>query len=369
MRGAFGSRTAGHLARVSDVPDSGSWPAAITVVCRLALVGLVLVLVVLSYYPFTWDPPRTVRNEVTRSTAGFLRFGAMNDARSPGTPAWLPDVAASGTIEIQLEAAPLAARQDASIMMLASDSWHTDFAIGQDGSDLALWLRRPDSNINGDPPFVVSGVLQPHRWNSITVIVRRGELRIDVAGRTRLTAHLPADFARVWGQGRIALGDEVHGGGPWQGQIRLARVVTPDHAVDYIRPGKLAIPASFLYLPDHIEPFPPMGRQQWLYAALDLVSFIPLGFLIVLAARRPMRIVSATLLATVFAVALGAGKFLFYGRHAAAINLAAQMAGGLLGAFLAAWLARVWLPARRNDRRPEKASSPGTVLWVLIGRS
>jgi hypothetical protein len=326
------------------------------------MLGLVLVLIALAYYPFTWDPPRTVRNQVTRSAAGFLRFGEMNDARSPGTPAWLPNVTASGTIEIQLEADPQSARQDASIMMLASDSWHTDFAIGQDGSDLALWLRRPGSNINGDPAFVVPGALQAHRWNSVSVIVRRGDLRIDVAGRTRLTARLPADFARVWGQGRIALGDEVHGGGPWQGQIRLARVSTPDRAVDYVRPGRLAIPPTFLYLPDHVEPFPPMGRQQWLYAALDLVSFIPLGFLVVLAARRPMRIVPATLLVTVFAVALGAGKFLFYGRHTAAINLLAQMAGGLLGAFLAARLARGRRPGRQGKRRLDKASSPGTVL-------
>jgi hypothetical protein len=362
MRGGPGSRTAGNPARVSDAPDSASWPAAITIACRLALVALVLVLVALAYYPFTWNPPRTVRNQVTRSAADVLRFGEMNNARSPGTPAWLPDVAASGTIEIQLEADPRSAGQDASIMMLASDSWDTDFAIGQDGSDLALWLRRPGSNINGDPAFVVPGVLQPHQWNSVSVIVRRGDLRIDVAGRTRLTARLPADFAQVWGPGQIALGDEVHGGGPWQGQIRLARVSTQRHAVDYVRPGRLAIPSSFLYLPDHVEPFPPMGPQQWLYAALDLVSFIPLGFLVVLAARRPMRIVPATLLATVFALALGAGKFLFYGRHTAAINIIGQMAGGLLGALIAAWLAHARRTSRPNEHRPDKASSAGTVL-------
>ncbi len=348
MRNGSGLRAAGHLARVNAVRDSGSGsgPTAITAVCRLALLGLVLVLVVLSYYPFTWDPPRTVRNQVTRSAAGFLRFGEMNDARSPGAPAWLPAVTVSGTIEIQLEADPQSAGENASIMMLASDSWHTDFAIAQDHSDLAVWLRRPGSNINGDPAFVVPGALQPHQWNSVSVIVRRGDLRINVAGRTRLTARLPADFARTWGPGRIALGDEVHGGGPWQGQIRLAWVSTPDHAVDYVRPGELAIPSSFLYFPDHVEPFPPMGRQQWLYAALDMLSFIPFGFLVVLAARRPMRVAPATLLATVFAVALSAGKFLFYGRHTAAINIAGQMAGGLFGAFLAARLTR----ARRSSR-------------------
>jgi hypothetical protein len=99
-------------------------------------------------------------------------------------------------------------------MMLAGDFWHTDFAIGQDHSNLQLCLRRPGSDLNGDPPFI-SGVLRTQRWNSVEVILQRGDFRMDVYGRTRLTAHLPAGFPRVWSQGQIALGDEVQGGGPW----------------------------------------------------------------------------------------------------------------------------------------------------------
>ena len=63
--------------------------AVATAVCRVALLGMVLVLIVIAYFPFAWDPPRTVRNEVTRSADGSLRFGEMNNARTPGTPAWL----------------------------------------------------------------------------------------------------------------------------------------------------------------------------------------------------------------------------------------------------------------------------------------
>ena len=46
--------------------------------------------------------------------------------------------------------------------------------------------------------------------------------------------------------------------------------------------GTLSMPARFLYFPDHIEPFPPLGRLAWLTALLDMLSFIPLGFLVVL---------------------------------------------------------------------------------------
>jgi hypothetical protein len=308
---------------------------------------MVLVLIVIAYFPFAWSPPRTVRNQVTRSTDGSLWFGEMNYARTSETPAWLQDVRTSGVIQIQLKANPQSLRQKAAIMMLASDYWDTDFAIGQDHSDLLVWLRRPGSDANGDPPFTIGGVFHPQRWTSVDLILRRGYLRIDVGGRARLTEHLPADSLGVWGQGQIALGDEVHGGGPWQGQVRLAQVRAPGHVVDYVRPGALSIPARYLYLPDRIEPFPP-SRDQLLTAFLDMLSFIPLGFLIVLARRPPMRPIPATLLAAALAVALAAGKFLFHGRHTAVLTVVMEAVGGLLGALLAWRLAH----ARRSTAAP-----------------
>jgi hypothetical protein len=315
--------------------------ALTTAVCRVALLGIVLVLIVIAYFPFAWSPPRTVRNQVARNAEGSLRFGQMNYARTSGTPAWLNDVRTSGMIQIQLVASPQSLWQDASIMMLASDYWDTDFAIGQDHSDLVVWLRRPGSNANGDPPFVIRGVLQPQRWTSVDLRLLRGDLRINVGARTRLTEHLPADSLQAWGQGQIVLGDEVHGGGPWQGQVRLAQVRTPGHAVDYVRPGALSIPASYLYLPDHIESFPPKDLKSWLTVFLHMLTFIPVGFLIVLARRPPVRPVPATLLAAALALALAAGKFLFYGRHAAMADIVAESAGGLLGAVLAWQLTHV----------------------------
>jgi len=306
--------------------------AVTTAVCRVTLLGIVLVLIVIAYFPFAWSP---APNQVTRTAEGSLRFGQLNYARTSGTPAWLNEVRTSGRIRIQLEANPQALRQNASMMMLASDYRDTDFAIGQDHSDLVVWLRRPGSDPDGDPPFVIRGVLQPQRWTSVYLVVLRGDLRIDVGGRTRLTEHLPADSLQAWGQGQIALGDEVRGGGPWQGQIRLARVRCPGYAVDYVRPGALSIPVSYLYIPNHIEPFPPKDPKTWLTIFLHMLSFIPVGFLIVFIRRPPVRPVPATLLAAALAVVLEAGKFLFYGRHAAVADIVAESAGGLLGAALA----------------------------------
>lgn len=332
---------------------------ATTTVCRAALLGMVLLLIVTAYYPFNWDPPRTVRNDVTRALDGSLRFGDMNDARTPGTPSWLPAVRTSGMVQVQLEFEPRSLREHASIMMLASDFWNTDFAIGQDHSNLLVWLRRPGSDSNGDPPFVIGRAVQLRRWNHVGVVVQRNHVSVYVDGRTRLTERLPPDSPGVWGPGQIALGGEVHGGGPWQGSIRHAEVRTSGQVIDYVRPGALSIPGSYLYLPDHIDPFAPTDMEDWLHALLHLLSFIPVGFLIVLARKPPVRPVPATLIAAALAVALAAGKFLFYARHTSAADIITQAAGALLGALLAWRLARA--DAARSDHAPEAAPGRGPI--------
>ena len=311
------------------------------VVPLVGLLGLVLLLAISAYFPFNWDPPRIVRNDVTRTAGGSLRFGDMNAARTAGTPAWLQGVRQTGAVQIRLVADPGGpAGQSASIMMLASDFLHTDFAIGQDHANLDVWLRRPGSDPNGGPPFVVGAVFRPRHRTIVQVTLKAGELRIDVGGRPRLTRRLPPDSTGTWRRARIALGDEVHGGGPWQGEIRHAEVRAAGHAVDYVRPGALSIPVHYLYLPDHIAPFPPPSLREWLILLLHFLTFIPVGFLIASARRPPVRPVPAMLLATGIALVLAAGKFLFHARHAAVADIVVQGSGALLGAFLASRLAR-----------------------------
>ena len=91
-----------------------------------------------------------------------------------------------------------------------------------------------------------------------------------------------------------------------------------------------------------------------------MLLFIPVGFLIVFVRRPPVRRVPATLLAAALAVTLAAGKFLFYGRHAAVADIVAESAGGLLGAVLAWKAARTarqnaWGAERELDGRREAA--------------
>jgi hypothetical protein len=313
--------------------------------CRVLLAAVVVVLVVGAYYPFGWNPPRTVTNQVTRIAGGALRFGTMNRARTPGTPDWLAAAQRSGDLGIQLEAEPAALHQRAPVMMLASDTWHVDFAIVQADSRLAVWVLRPGSHTTGRPSFAFPRILRPHQWFSVNVQLSGDDVRIAVDGGTPLVRQVPGGVVRTWRPGQVSLGDSTHGGWAWQGDIRLAAVHTGDGTVNYVSPGALSIPRTFFYLPDHIEPFPPTDISQWSLALVDLVTFIPAGFLIVWSRRRPVHPVPATLIAAALAVLLAAGKFLFYERHTSVANVLGQVIGGLLGALLAWRLARAGRPA------------------------
>jgi hypothetical protein len=78
-------------------------------------------------------------------------------------------------------------------------------------------------------------------------------------------------------------------------------------AVLVIQPG-LALPAVS-------NLFPPGSGLGQLYLFLEVLSFIPVGFLIVWARRPPVRPIPATLLATALAVVLAAEKLLFAARR------------------------------------------------------
>jgi hypothetical protein len=98
-----------------------------------------------------------------------------------------------------------------------------------------------------------------------------------------------------------------------------------------------------------------------------MLSFIPLGFLIVLPGRPPVRLIPATLLAAAVAVLLGAGKFLFHARHTSVVNIVMQVAGGLLGALLASRLAH----AKHSTAWPRAAgysTRPGTYRRKALQR-
>lgn len=299
-------------------------------------------LAIIAYFPFNWDPPHIVRNDVTRTSQGTLRFGERNFARSNGSPEWLGAAQQAGQLTIDLEAMPDFPQRNepASIMMLAQDFWNTSFAMGQDDANLMLWLKRPGSTDNGDPPFTIPDVFRPGHWSRVQVEIVDARLRVIVDGKVRLDESLPPGTLSSWRGGRVVLGDEVHGGKGWDGEIRRAEVTTAGTTIDYVRPGALRLPSSYLYLPDHIAPFPPPTAGEWVALGFHLLSFIVVGLLLMWIRRPAVGVLSAVVVAFGIAVLLAVGKFFFYGRHTSAADVVVQVLGALFGAVLGRWLLR-----------------------------
>jgi VanZ family protein len=321
----------------------------------LVLAGMLVLAVFEAYWPFHWDPPGTVTNEVRRTAGGALTFGDRNAARTAGTPPWVATVRRTGRVDIELVARPAYPQHypDTSIMMLASNSWNTDFALGQDGEDLLLWLRRTGTDTDGDPAYFVANAFPRGRWADVRVTVRDDRLRVTVDGATRLRERIRPGSLSAWGPGLMVLGDEVHGGRPWQGEIRKAVVRTDAGTVDYTRPGALQTPRRYFYLPDHVSPFPPFNRTEWFALVVHLVSFVPVGILLVWIRRRRTRRSTEVLVAVAIALGIAAvlagGKLLFSERHLAVADLVVQAAGAFVGAYAATW----W---RARRKRPPTGS-------------
>lgn len=118
----------------------------------------------------------------------------------------------------------------------------------------------------------------------------------------------------------------------------------------------LETPRRYFYLPDHVSPFPPFSPTEWLQLALHLVSFVPVGFLLVWGRRRSTRrstdVLVAGAVALGLALVLAAGKLLFSERHLAVSDLVVQTVGAVAGAYAAArWCAARSSSADRSRRR------------------
>jgi VanZ family protein len=245
--------------------------------------------------------------------------------------------------------------------MLARDYWHTSFAIEQDDTNLVLWLKRSGSTDNGDPPFTVADVFRRNHWSRVGVRIAGMRLAVIVDGKVRLNEDLPSNPLSSWHNGRIALGNEVHGGNGWSGEIRRAEVTTVGNSIDYVRSEALRLPRSYFYLPDHITPFPPPTTGEWFILVLHLLSFIVVGFLIMWTRRPPLGVPIATITAFGLAVVLAVGKFFFDGRHTSIADLVVQSLGGLIGAMLARWALRDAEQRRSGSRDdPDSLADPVT---------
>jgi hypothetical protein len=321
---------------------------------RTALVAALLLIpvyLVAGYLPFHLKtaPYNQRHNGAVVLPDGAIDFGTPGMAYTPAPPAWLQDVIATSRfgVSLQIRSADPAQHGPARIFTLSSDWNHRNVTIGQYGPHLVVTIRRPFSSENGTPPHSVLNVFASPEWHQVDVRVTPEFIEILVDGESPVVAAMPEPPLQHWNPTyRIALGNELTGNQPWLGTIRKAVVHTPAGITDYLAPGTLSIPERFTYMndpPAKLIPFVGLQRS-WATArdwTINLLGFVPFGWLVA-AWRRPRPgILLATLWAAGISMTIEAGQlWIFAGRTPSTEDVIMNTLGAALGAWFAVRLPR-----------------------------
>lgn len=306
---------------------------------KLLLLLALAINLVAATAPFRLDPPRIAQNQIETRADGALVFHGSSMARTASPPGLLADAAATDMLSVDLSVTPASADQSgpARILAISQDYTSQNLMIGQEGDSLVIRLRRPGSGEDGEPAFAVPGTFQSGRASDISLRITPGNLRVDANGRTAIAQPLPERALQDWDSAfNLALGNEIIGRRAWSGVIDRAVIATPAHREDLLEPGRLDHPAQWWEVPHRLsilfETDLPLGA---FVALLHFAAFAPIGYSLrrLNGSHRTWLWIALVLL--LLAAGIEGAKILIEDRHPSILNLAANLAGGLAGAFAA----------------------------------
>ena len=313
------------------------------------------------FHPLRWGFPRKVDNGAELPAQGGIRFPTPGIVRSVGPPDWVAAAMRSQRLELRLRVRPFSADQTgpARIFTLSADPYLRNLTIGQEGENLILRLRTPDTDRNGtradDGPFAeLPGVFRtPAAWVEIHLAIEPGRLRFSAAAPgsdhpVGLETALPAQPFRDWDPSyQLALGGELTNERSWLGEIGQALVRTDGTAIDYAAPdgrGTLeASPARFWYAHQFftLVPFSDFNLHD---AVVNVIGYVPLGLLFGVWGwlwggprrgwRRPLALVLAV---AAVSASLELLQFAIPVRHPSTTDLVLNTLGGGIGVLLVEW--------------------------------
>ena len=306
-------------------------------------------------YPFEWAPPRTLNGAAYR--AGGLEFFDMGIARSTVAPPWLTDAIKANKLEIELTVDAASARQGgpARILTLSRDINCRNLTIGQEGRDLVIRLRTPNTDDNGMPPITISDVFGQSGWVTIRMDIGSERLTIWIDDVLTLDQPLPPAPLKRWDASyQLVLGNELTGDRAWLGKIARAVVAVGSTSIDYAAPGALEVPQPYWFFHRRFN-FVPLVQTSWGDCLNNVLLFLPMGIILGLAAWRDRRWHSAKLLLLISSLStvIEALQLCVPGRYPSLNDILFNTMGGILGLALARWLARQ--PALRESKRNRSA--------------
>lgn len=302
---------------------------------------ITLLYLAIGFYPYKWVfKADRFNNELIELSAEGYKFKGPGIAYSNMPPEWVKTAIDSSPLEIDLEIRAARKRQfgPARIFTLSENPYLRNLTIAQEGEDLVVRMRNPETDLNGIPPYVVKGIFSSSAWHRIKLSIARSTLTIH-ADESTLYINLPEKPLSHWDLTcKLALGNELTFDRPWLGSIRRATVRTGEDSIDYTFPGLLNAP--------DIYEIPRKSRPviQTLLAGsaigdvsdylINLFGFIPYGFVIFyLNSRRSWKFATS--------ICLGLSLIIEFGQLIAVtdrvpslVDLTLNTIGGMFGAWM-----------------------------------
>lgn len=235
----------------------------------------------------------------------------------------------------------------APLLTFSRNRYHRNLAIGQEGRDLVLRLRMPETQAKGGT-FRVPAVFPAADAIDVGVLVEPRRLVVTIDGEQRLERSLPARPWLTWDLSyRVALGNEVDGNRPWLGELHRAVVRAGDLHTDLAAPGVLERPERYWYAWTTPQLVPFRDASTW-DLLRNVVGYLPLGLLLGARRRatagraRPAPWVAVLLVS----LTLELLQFFVKVRCPSTGDLLLNLAGGAVGAWWGSLLMLEWMARR-----------------------
>jgi hypothetical protein len=304
----------------------------------LLVAGILATYPVVGFYPFAWESP-IVHNEAERTAEGWLVFAGPGLASAPAEPDWAAQITDASPLEAHLRVLTASTEQHgpARLFTVSLNPWLRNLTLGQQGADLVLRVRTPQTDLNAMPESFARGIFTRTQWLDLSLRLSPDEVSVWVGGELALRQPLPPGTLATWNPSyRLGLGNELTGDRPWLGTIAEARVQVGERAIDLLSADTLALPP--LLRRWHHRPLLFTARVLTLSdVVINLLGFVPLGLVlgVWLRRRRAGGLVLGALLAMAMSLAIEVGQVWLPGRFPSLLDLALNTAGGVLGLALA----------------------------------
>jgi hypothetical protein len=251
-------------------------------------------------------------------------------------------------IEIELRATIAHQNGPARVLTVSRDYTHSNLTVGQDGTDLVVRVRRPDSDLSGEPPLSAPGLLRDKEWHCVQVVIRRDRITVVADGRLVDAKTVgPRALERWDADYRVAIGDEPAGERGWVGELRQAEVDVAGRRTDLLARGFLD-PGRGVFLRSRARGFIDGTPNDALPVSIArLLAFVPLGAALQWRFGRARTTLVA--LASIAGVLL-VGKLFVAGRDPRLADALLAFCGGLIGCLIVAGIM-----ARRSQRDLQRA--------------